>query len=525
MIFGPRAACALGFLVLACGEARDQVFTPLGIEKNPVLSVTEGVGSVDVPVRLTGAHDRRVTAHVRAVGDEAQNDCQTPDFEAAERTIEWAPGQLEATVGIYVGEDSLAETDERFVLEIQPGEGLAAASSVELPIVIDDNDRTALIDASERGVAPGSGTDQADALQAVLDEAAGFGRAVVTMAKGDYEISTVRLPPGVTLSARNVRWFRPPDSAVDVVSLRLEHVGSENSEPSLVEGLAVDGRRDEQGPYRDKERQDAHLVALQGDAMRGGRIVATLEGLELRSGTGSGVKIGSDAEVTLCRLSASELWRDAITATGGATRLRIRGVDATATEGTGLWLGPRENGFDDSLVMDAEVEDVLIGAGDVEIEATADSSVTVRRLTMTRPPFRLDAIDGVVRIADSVLMIGLPSDAHNYFGLPHDVEITGTTLVTSETPYQGEPLDESRTFGAVSVLGQSLAPSPPAEGAGRLVFDGCRFEVASDVETDDVVYAVESGLGELSVTLRTTTLSSGFADWFAPECTGCTREP
>jgi hypothetical protein len=175
--------------------------------------------------------------------------------------------------------------------------------------------------------------------------------------------------------------------------------------------------------------------------------------------------------------------------------------------------------------MDAEVEDVLIGAGDVEIEATAGSSVTVRRLTMTRPPFRLDAIDGIVRVADSVLMIGLPSDTHNYFGLPHDVEITGTTLVTSETPYQGEPPDESRTFGAVSVLGQSLAPSPPAEGAGRLVFDGCRFEVAGDVETDDVVYAVESSLGALSVTLRATTLGSGFADWFAPECAGCTHEP
>ena len=103
---------------------------PLAIEESPVLSVTEGT-VVDVPVRLTGRHDGRVVAHYRAVADEAQDDCQTTDFDAAEGSIEWAPGQIETTVRIWVGEDELAETDERFVLRIEPGEGLPAAHPVE----------------------------------------------------------------------------------------------------------------------------------------------------------------------------------------------------------------------------------------------------------------------------------------------------------------------------------------------------------------------------------------------------------
>ena len=523
----PKAAraCALGSLLIACGEVDDEVFSPLGIEASPAFFVTEGMGVVEVPVSLTGPHDRRAVAHFRAVADVAQNDCQTTDFDAAEGSVEWAPGQREAVVRVWIGDDDLAETDERFVIELEPSEGFPSAKSVEREIVIVDDDRTALVDATDYGVVPGSSEDGAGALQRALDEASSFGRAVVVVPRGDYEMSGVRLPAGVTLSARGVRWFRPPASAADSISLRVEHAGSESSAPSLVEGLFIDGRRDEQGPYRDKEREDAHLVAAHGDAERGGRILATFEGLELRSGTGSGVKIGSDADVTLCRLSASELWRDAITATGGATRIRIRGVDSTATEGTGLWLGARELGFEDSLAMDAEVEDVLVGAGDVEIESTAGSSVTLRRLTMTRPPFRLDALDGVVRIADSVLMLGLSSEGHNHFGPTHDVEITGSTVVASELLDDPRDDDEPRTFAAVSIVPDAVAPSQQADGAGRLVFQGCRFEISGDVEANDVVYAVESGIGELDVTLRGVTLGAGFADWFAPDCERCVREP
>jgi hypothetical protein len=200
-------------------------------------------------------------------------------------------------------------------------------------------------------------------------------------------------------------------------------------------------------------------------------------------------------------------------------------VDSTATEGTGLWLGPRELGFEGSLVMDAEVEDVLIGAGDVEVEATAGSQVTVRRLTMTRPPFRLDALDGIVRIADSVLMLGLSHEGHNHFGPTHDVVITGSTIVASEVSGIANDAESARTFAAVSIVPDAVAPSPPATGPGTLLFDGCRFEIAGDVEADDVVYAVESGIADLAVTVRTTTLGGGFADWFAPACPSCTLEP
>jgi hypothetical protein len=105
------------------------------------------------------------------------------------------------------------------------------------------------------------------------------------------------------------------------------------------------------------------------------------------------------------------------------------------------------------------------------------------------------------------------------------VEITGTTIVASEMQSDPNNAESARTFSAVSIVTEAVAPSPPADGPGRLVFDGCRFELASDVEADDVVYAVESQFPELEVTLKNAMLGSGFADWFGPECAGCTIDP
>ena len=107
------------------------------------------------------------------------------------------------------------------------------------------------------------------------DDWTALGRGVAVVSPGDYEISSVALPPGVTLSARGARFHRPALSGADVVTLRIEHGGAADSALSLLEGLVIDGRRDEQGAYRDHERENAHLVALSGDGVEGAETLET----------------------------------------------------------------------------------------------------------------------------------------------------------------------------------------------------------------------------------------------------------
>jgi hypothetical protein len=518
-----RATIALVVLLApACAPLTDDVFTPIVVLSDTPLSVLEGSGVVEIPLRLAARPTERLTLMYRVLGDEAQSDCQLPDFEAASGSVEWAPGSIEAPVGVWIGDDDLAERDERFTLLLESPQQPASAPLGRIEVAVLDDDRTALLSAQELGVIPGAPGDQSAALQAALDRAASLERGVVVMAPGDYEISSVRLPPGTTLSAYGVRWRRPPLSAADTVSLRLQHEGATPSVTSLVEGLTIDGNREQQGPYREHELETAHLIELGGDSEQGGRARLTVERVRLISGTGSGLFVGPSSDVTACGLYANELWRDALTLNGGATSLRVRNLDATATQGTGLWLGARAPGYEGSYRVDVEAEDVRIAAGDVELEVADDSRVLLRRLTMTQAPFRLDAPGGTVRIEQSVLVLGVPSRNQNRWALPHDVELSGTTLVVSES---GESEEPTRAFSAVSLIPQSNALGAHASGAGHLVFDDCRFERARDVELDDPLYALENIDVDASVEVVSGKLGAGFSDWFAPACSGCRMAP
>jgi hypothetical protein len=515
-----RARDAIASLLLgACAPLEDRVFHPIELEPSEPVLVQEGALTIEIPVMLDHVPSEAVSLGYELVPGEAQNDCPEPDFEAAAGQVRFEAFATVALVPVFIGDDELAETDESFELRV--------GDLAPVTIRILDDDRGALLDAASFGVVPGTTADQAPALQAALDEALSVGRGVVVVAPGDYELSSVSVPEGVTLSARGAVFHRPPRSADDLVSLRIEHLGSIDALPSLVEGASFDGRREEQGPYRDSERQDAHLVALQGDGAEGGRATASLERIGLDSGTASGVMVGPDVNVTLCGVRANELWRDAVTVVGGATRMRLRNLDATATEGTGLWIGPRHWGYAEDLSVDAEIEDVRIAAGDVELEATAGSRLDVRRLTMTEPPFRLDAPDGSVRIADSVLMLGIPSETHNFFGVPHDVSLDRTTLVVSERAADnGAPFEEqARTLVGVNVGTASLAAGDGPNLPGTLLFTDCHFELAADVEADDQVFAIDNRNPDVSVSVMNARLGSGFVDLFSDDCVSCTSAP
>ena len=186
-----------------------------------------------------------------------------------------------------------------------------------------------------------------------------------------------------------------------------------------------------------------------------------------------------------------------------------------------MWLGARNAGYGDSYRIDVEAEDLQIGAGDVEIEVSDSSRVALRRLVMTQAPFRLDASGGSVHIEDSVLVTGLPSDDHNRWGLIHDVELTRSTIIASEPDDADVAGETAREFSAISVSSQSDAWGPATPGSGRLTLTDCRFELAADVEANDVVYGIGNPDVDATIVVTSSRLGAGFAGWFTPTCIGC----
>ncbi|HWA72602.1 MAG TPA: Calx-beta domain-containing protein [Polyangiaceae bacterium] len=523
---------ALAIGSFGCAPVEDVVFETLALvpPTTPVV-VREGVGVVELPIRLNSAPHNAVTAGYRLEEREAQDGCQVPDFLSAEGTVSWAAGSREAMVSFWVGDDDVAEIDERLTLTLSNIEGAVLLGPTAIPLLIEDDDRDAIIDArAEFGLTPGLAVDQSAALQSALDRAARSGRGVVLLAPGDYEIHGVSLTSGTTLSGRGASLHRLAHAPDDRALLAVAYAGAGDSLPTLIEGVTLDGRRDQQVDYRAGEGNDAHLLSLAADAGRPSRLRASIESVTLDEATGSGVFIGPESDVRLCRLRGSNLWRDIVTLRGGGSSLDVRELDASASIGTtGMWFGGQPEGYGGVRTIQVKLSDARLASGDLEIEGYGGSVVDIERLSMTRGPLRIQAPNARVRIVDSVLESGLPSALHNFWGSPHDVEVTRTTLVVSETDDEGmEAAEADRSLATVSVRwevdGDSSAAAAAASGPHQLVFDHCLFQGGRDIETSDQVYAVASDGTAGSVLLRAAILGSGVEALFPP-CTACSVEP
>jgi hypothetical protein len=524
-------AVALG--TAACAPIDDEVFVlPVLDRDDEPVRLNENAGSVDLAVRLNSTPPGEVSARYRFVELEAQTTCQSPDFLPTTGRVTWPAGSREATVPLLIVNDDLAELDERLTLELDDFRG-ATAGLASIPIVILDDDRSGLIEANVAGgLAAGSEADQAAALQASLDTAGRLGRGVVHVAAGDYQISSVTVPAGTTLSARGARFLRPTGSLATTVSVTIEYEGDADSAHSLLEGATLDGRRDDQGSYQGDELLEAHLVALRGSAESAGRLRASVEGVRLQASTASGVFLGPQVDANLCRLHGEDLWRDVVTLRGGGSRVDARELDASASVGTsGMWFDGQPAGFGGTHRIEVVVRDTRLASGDLEIEAYEGSVIELERFSMTRGPLRLQVPDGTLRVSDSVLQTGLASGSHNFFGLPHDATLTRTTLTVSETDGAGLDLPEAdRALPVVTVRfdlsANELLPPPmtAAPPPHRLLFEQCAFLRGPNVDTVDAVAAVNADNGDGSIVLVDPTFDTGVQP-FGSGCAQCSLEP
>jgi hypothetical protein len=196
-----------------------------------------------------------------------------------------------------------------------------------------------------------------------------------------------------------------------------------------------------------------------------------------------------------------------------------------------MWFDGQPAGFGGTFRIDVSIRDTRLASGDLEIEAYEGSTIELERFTMTRGPLRLQVPDGTVRIGDSILQTGIPSGSHNFFGLPHDVTLTRTTLTVSETDGLGLDSPEAdRALAVVTVrydLSANQALPPPMAAAApphRLLFDQCTFRRGASVDPADSVVAVDADNGDGSVTLVAATLDGGMQP-FGPGCAQCSVGP
>jgi hypothetical protein len=255
------------------------------------------------------------------------------------------------------------------------------------------------------------------------------------------------------------------------------------------------------------------LISIEGDPAHAGHGSAIVEGVVLRSSTASGINVGPNSRVDVCRVQATDLFRESVGILGGNSELDVIYLTASATLGTsGIRINPLPEGYDGSLVQTVALREVQLLTGDFEGELQPGSVLEMDAFRMVQPPFRLSAEGANVRLSNSRIVIGVPSARHNTVSGLGSTTIVDSTLVASEWIDESQAENEAKRRYGMLRFEQPSTEQPP----GALVLQNCRFETESTIDSDDEIYVIEAPLGD-AVMIDGSVLGDGFADWFMPQ--------
>ncbi len=533
-------AC-LGF---GCERKTDTVFYPLyvGFETSTSES-SEGASDFLVALTMNAPSDAEVVVHIALDGGTASmhDDCGSRDYSAPETTVVFAPGQTTQTVSLRQLNDESAEADETIFLRIESVTGASIGKRASHTHTILDDDRGVLLDvAADFGAVGDGATDDTDAIQRAIDRARLSENAVVFFPPGRYLVTQLTLSEGVSYVGYEATILQAEGRPRDAQLLTVSHRGASDSRATLVQGLTIDGQRDLQGAFADRQREASTLLSAFAHPGEAGRLRLVMEDVTMQFAGGNGLVLGTNTDAVVCRMSGEDVFTDLVKLSGGNSSLTVRQLEADGTVGTtGIALTGLIPGFLGSQAVDVTLSGLLLRTGDLEIDVQEGAFVYGEDIVMSTPPLYLRAVRSEIHLVDSDLRIGPPRLRENRIVAPSNVLLENCDLTLSEIiEPNSEPIEADRELVLAHVTWDDVAYAS-LEGETdqmvevmfdqRLTFRECRFHLADDIDEEDVTFvggtqgaaADESQL----LLIEGGTIDERFSAVFAPGCAVCQQTP
>jgi hypothetical protein len=486
----------------------------------------EGIHAIEVVLTRPAAESVAVEYFVSGGTATAHDRCTGTDFvlDAGRITIE--PGRAGAAIPLRVRDDALAEGDESVIVTLTSSGPEPLGAGLSHTVTIVDDDRGRITDVRDFGARGDGRSDDTAAIESAIGAAAGAGPGVVHFPRGVYVVRTVRLRPGLTYVGPEATILRAERQGNWTRTLVASYSGDGPSAPLHVQGLTVDGNLRQQGPYRDGELEQAHLMVLAGDRSRPGRLQAVLENVSFESGPADGLLIDANVQARICHLRAADLWQNGVRVYGGNSTVEMYDVSAGGfLAPASITVGPGSRGHGGSRRIEARLEKIRALGVELTI-SVSDGSRVVASDVLSTAALLIVAPDASVSFQRSTFLRGLPGSRGPGANIiePSDVRFSDCEFVLSETA-PGETRPEDDRDLQVARVSWS-APGVPPAARHALRFDGCRFRVGLDVEPQDTAYVVRTvGAARNSeITISGGTIDPAFDGVFSAPCAQCRRE-
>lgn len=342
-----------------------------------------------------------------------------------------------------------------------------------------------IVDVTTYGAKGDGKTDDTAAIQKAID-AAPLG-ATIRFAPGTYMVSSVGLRHGRRYLGDRATIKRLPkqDKWTRTFTTEKEgylYSGNKDSAPLVIEGLRFDGNRSEQGAYTDYELEHAHLLFLQGDPAKKGRLKAIVRNCHFRECVADGVSVWANVDTEISGCSSYNCFRGGFTLTGGNSRVLLTDFTSDGNaHSRGIDIEVDGTGYGKSLQVDVTMKKVRLKDGYFDIAVSDGSTVTGEDI-VSHGNFCLYAEKSKVRIKDSSFGVGRFSNTDERFIRPGDTEFRNCTFTArpgmhdiKNGPNQWAVVHVYWNVGDSKLTGQQLR------------FENCKFTTA-DINQSDKAY-------------------------------------
>jgi hypothetical protein len=358
-----------------------------------------------------------------------------------------------------------------------------------LSILIDTTQTLAseqIVDVTKSGAKGDGKTDDTNAIQKAIDFSPEG--ATIRFPPGIYVVSSVGLKPGRTYLGERATILRPANQDKWTRTFTTDKDGytyssDRDSALLIIKGLRFDGNRSQQGPYTNYELEHAHMIFLDADPAKKGRLKVRIHDCHFRECVADGLSLWAnvDAEVTSC--SSYNCFRGGFVLTGGNSRVVLTDFTSDGdAHSRGIDIEVDGDGFKKSKRVEVTMKKLRLKDGNFDIAVEQGSQITGEDI-ISHGSFCIYAEKSIVRLKDSSFGVGRFSDTDNRIVRPGQCEFVNCTF----TSRQGLNEAKDRTnkwatihlywnFGDSKLTGQSV------------IFDRCTFNT-DKIPASDLAYA------------------------------------
>ncbi len=462
--------------------AKPQVYFPT------TKSITsQNMPTANIAVNLSMASQQEVTVDYLVI-NKTENQIEASseqDYIISQGTLNFPPGTMTTNITVPMINTFNDEAKKDLEIKLVNANNASLSSDILHNMQILNYPVNNIVSVKKFGAKGDGVTDDTRAIQRAIDKLYQQGGGVLLFPEGVYIVTSVILKDNITYQGYGATIKRPAKQQDLTRTFTTDYSSRKNSQPLIIRGFTFDGNSQNQGPYKEYELQQAHLIFLTADPELPGKLQAFIEDCIFKNGVGDGISVYTNVDVKVNNCQAIDVFRGGFVLTGGNSTAEVYNLTTEGkNDATGIDIEVDGRGYGDTLKVDVKLENINLVDGDFDIYVDEGSTVVGNNIVSGNGPFYIFSMKSKMKFTNCKFKIGAADTYMNRILFPHDVTFENCQFTVTRQ-LTGQPYD---FFAGADIWWEH--PSFPKQENQVLVFDNCEFNLDKNIRKTDKTYGI-----------------------------------